>query len=351
MAAAGRGTGTGLSRRSFGRLAAAGAGVLALGRPALAQSVPIRLLLDWRIEGLAALFLTAQEKGFFGAEGLDVVIEPGAGSRLVPARIAAGEFDAGFGDVNALVRLRDGRPGYDLKAVMMVHDRPPFAIIGRRSRGITDNPASLEGRKLGAPAADASFAQWPLFKTLSRIDDSRIRLENVGFAVREPMLASGEVDGIFGFGPSAAAVLAARGVPADDIVVLTMAEHGLALYGNAVMVAPKLAADQPGAVRGLVRALIRGVREVSAHPDAAVQMLGRRSDAAQPEVERQRLSAMLQQNVLTPQVREQGLGGVDAARWQQALDQLAMVQPLRDRAKAGEAFTAAFLPAKEERLF
>jgi NitT/TauT family transport system substrate-binding protein len=351
MMAAGRGTETGLSRRGFARLAAAGAGALALGKPALAQSVSIRLLLDWRFEGLAALFLAAQEKGYFGAEGLDVVIEPGMGSRLVPARIAAGEFDAGVGDVNALARLRDAKPGHDLKAVMMIHDRPPFAIIGRRSRGITESPGSLEGRKLGAPATDAAFAQWPLFKAQNRIDDSRIKLETIGFAVREPMLASGEVDGIFGFGPSALAILKARGVPADDIVVLTMADHGLALYGNAVMVSPQLAAERPGTVRGLVRALVRGAREVSAHPDAAVQMLARRNDAVQPDVEHERLTATLGQNVVTPYVREHGLGGVDPARWEQALDQLAMVQPLRDRAKAGDAFTAAFLPAKEERLF
>ena len=100
-----------------------------------------------------------------------------------------------------------------------------------------------------------------------------------------------------------------------------------------------------------MRALIRGVREVSNHQDAAVQMLARRADASQPDVERERLVAILQQNVLTPYVREHGLGGIDAARWEQGLDQLAMVQPLRDRAKAGEAFTAAFLPAKDERLF
>lgn len=351
MALASQGLGTVPTRRGFCRMAAAGAGLLALGAPSHAQTAaPLKLLLPWRLEGLAAPFLAAQEKGYFGAEGLDVVIEPGTGSRLVPGRIAAGEFDAGFGDINALVRLRDSKPGFDLKAVMIMHDRPPYAIIGRRSRGITESPASLEGRKLGAPATDASFAQWPLFKTLNRIDDSRIRLETVGFAVREPMLASGEVDGIFGYGPSSLASLKARGVPADDIVVLTMADHGLSLYGNAVMVSPKFA-EQPGSVRGLVRALIRGLREVSNHQDAAVQMLARRADASQPDVERERLAAILQQNVLTPYVREHGLGGINSARWEQTLDQLAMVQPLRDRAKAGEAFTAAFLPAKDERLF
>lgn len=351
MVAAAQCAGTGMTRRGFGRSAAAGASLLAAGRPALAQSVPIKLLLDWRFEGLASLFLSAQDKGYFGAEGLDVVIEPGMGARLVPGRIAAGEFDAGFGDVNALIRLRDGRPGLDVKAVMMIQDRPPFAIIGRRSRGITENPASLEGRKLGAPATDAAFAQWPLFKALNPIDDSRIRLEPIGSAVREPMLAAGEVDGIFGYGPSALASLTARGVPAADIVVLTMAEHGVALYGNAVMVSQKLAAEQPGAVRGLVRALIRGLREVSSNPDFAVQLLGRRAETAQPELERERLAATLQQNVLTPFVRVHGLGGVDQARWEQAIDQIGMVQPLRDKAKAGEAFTDAYLPAKDERLF
>ena len=341
----------GVSRRGLMGLALAGAGLLTCGRPALAQTIPIKLLLGWRLEGLSALFLVAQEKGHFGAEGLDVVIEPGSGSRLVPGRIAAGEFDAGYGDVNALVRLRDGKPGLDLKAVMMIQDRAPFALIGRRSRGIGDTPASLEGRKLGAPATDAAFAQWPLLKTLNRIDDSRIKLDAIGFAVREPMLAAGEVDGIFGFGPSVLPGLKARGVPAEDIVTLAMADHGLVLYGNALMVSPKFAAEQPGAVRGLVRALIRSLREVSADPDFAAQLVARRTDIPQPEVERERLFQSLHQTVLTPAAREHGLGSVDPARWAQAIYQLDMVQQLKDKAKAGEAFTAAFLPAKEERLF
>lgn len=348
---AGRVNRRGVSRRGLMGLALAGGGLLTCGRPALAQTIPIKLLLGWRLEGLSALFLVAQEKGHFGAEGLDVVIEPGSGSRLVPGRIAAGEFDAGYGDVNALVRLRDSRPSLDLKAVMMIQDRAPFALIGRRSRGIGDTPTSLEGRKLGAPATDAAFAQWPLLKTLNRIDDSRIKLDAIGFAVREPMLAAGEVDGIFGFGPSVLPGLKARGVPAEDIVTLAMADHGLVLYGNALMVSPKFAAEQPGAVRGLVRALIRSLREVAADPDFAAQLVARRTDIPQPEVERERLFQSLQQTVLTPAAREHGLGSVDPARWAQAIYQLDMVQPLKDKAKAGEAFTAAFLPAKEDRLF
>ena len=126
----------------------------------------------------------------------------------------------GFGDVNSLVRFRDENPGTDIKAVMMVYDRPPFAIIGRKSRGITKDVASLAGKKFGAPAADAAFAQWPIFKAVNKIDDATMKFENVGFPVREPMLAQGEVDAVFGFSMSSYINLKSRGVPAEDIVVL-----------------------------------------------------------------------------------------------------------------------------------
>lgn len=340
-----------LSRRAFlAGSAIAASGVLA--RPASAAE-PVRFLLDWRIEGQTALLLAGQEKGYFREEGLDVAFESVTGSRQVPALLAAGEFDVGIGDVNALIRFRDGNLGQDPKAVMMVHDRPAFAVIGRRSRGITPLPASLEGRKLGAPAGGVAFAQWPLFSRLNRIDDGKVKLENIGFPVREPMLASGEVDGFFGFGPSSLPSLKARGVPADDIVVMTMADHGLALYGNAIIVSPKFAAARPEAVRGLLRGILRGIREVAANPDFGVQLVLRRAENAQPEVERERLALMLEQSVLTPYARQHGLGGIDPARWAQALDQLALAQPqpLKDRARAADSFTDAYLPAKEERVF
>ena len=53
-------------------------------------------------------------------------------------------------DINAVIRFRDQNPTAPLQAIFMVYNRPPYAIIGRKSRGITD-PKSLEGKRLGAP--------------------------------------------------------------------------------------------------------------------------------------------------------------------------------------------------------
>lgn len=339
-----------LSRRRLAGLAGVlGLVVAGLGSgPAVAQTA-VRFTLDWRFEGPAALFLMAQEKGYFKAEGLDVTIDTGNGSREAIPRVASGTYDVGFGDVNSLIRFRDENPTVDLKAVMMVYDRPPFAIVGRKSRGITSDVKSLEGKKFGAPAADAAFAQWPIFKTVNKLDDSKMRMENVGFPVREPMLASGEVDAVFGFANSSYINLKSRGVPVDDIVTMLMSDYGVELYGNVVMASPKFMAEKPEALRGLLRAITKGIRDTAANPELGAQLVIKRNDVAKQEVELERLKMTLEQNVVTPWVKANGVGGIDKVRWATALDQIGLTFTFKDKAKAGEAFVDSFLPAEADR--
>ncbi|MDU0343563.1 ABC transporter substrate-binding protein [Bosea rubneri] len=339
-----------LSRRRLAGLAGVlGLVVAGLGIGPAAAQTAVRFTLDWRFEGPAALFLMAQEKGYFKAEGLDVTIDTGNGSREAIPRVASGTYDVGFGDVNSLIRFRDENPTVDLKAVMMVYDRPPFAIVGRKSRGITSDVKSLEGKKFGAPAADAAFAQWPIFKTVNKLDDSKMRMENVGFPVREPMLASGEVDAVFGFANSSYINLKSRGVPVDDIVTMLMSDYGVELYGNVVMASPKFMAEKPEALRGLLRAITKGIRDTVANPELGAQLVIKRNDVAKQEVELERLKMTLEQNVVTPWVKANGVGGIDKARWATALDQIGLTFTFKDKAKAGEAFVDSFLPAEADR--
>ena len=85
-----------------------------------------------------------------------------------------------------------------------------------------------------------------------------MKIENVGFPVREPMLAAGQVDAIIGFSFSSFINLKDRGVPVDDIVVLLMADYGVDLYGNAIIVNPKFAAEKPEAVKDFLTRLRQG---------------------------------------------------------------------------------------------
>jgi NitT/TauT family transport system substrate-binding protein len=310
---------------------------------------PVKFTLDWRFEGPAAPFTVALDKGYFKAEGLDVTIDTGSGSRESIPRVASGTYDIGAGDVNSLIRFRDENPTIDLKAVMMVYDRPPFAIVGRKSKGITADPNSLAGKKFGAPAADGAYAQWPIFRSVNKLDDKGMKFENLGFPVREPMLASGEVDAVFGFSFSVFMNLKSRGVPVDDIVLMLMSDYGVELYGNVLMASPKFAAEKPEAIKGFIKALTKGLRDTLADPAAATATVIKRNDVAKQEVEKERLELSLAQNFITPWVKANGYGGIDKARFAASIDQIGLTFQFKSKPRVEDVFTEAFLPAPADR--
>ncbi len=333
-------------RAGLALMAAAVAAVLA-GGPAGAET-HIRFTLDWKFEGPAAPFVVAIDKGYYKAEGLDVTIDTAAGSLEPINRIAAGTYDMGFGDINSLIKFRDQNPAAPIKAVFMVYNKPAFSIVGRKSRGVV-KPKDLEGKKLGAPPADGAYAQWPIFVNANDIDAAKVTIVSVGFPVREPMLASGEVDAISGFSFSSYINLKDRGVPADDISVLLMADHGVNLYGNAILVNPKFAEEKPEIVKAFLRAFLRGIKETARSPGTAVESVVKRNDVAKKDVELERLNIALKENIITPEVQANGYGTVDPARFDKAIDQIGLTYTYKAKPKSGDIFDTSFLPDAAER--
>jgi NitT/TauT family transport system substrate-binding protein len=305
----------------------------------------------FRYEGPAAPFLLPLDRGYYKSEGLDVSFDTAPGSLEPIDRVASGDYDMGFADINTLIKLRDAKPGTPIKAVFMVYNRPPFAVIGRKSRGIS-TPKDLEGKKIGAPTADAAFAQWPIFVQANGIDASKVTIENVSFPVREPMLAAGQVDAITGYSFSSYVNLKDRGVPVNDITVLLMADYGVTLYGNAIMVNLKFAEEHPDAVKGFLRAFLKGLKESMKSPATAVDSVLRRNDAATKVIELERLTMAIRENIVTPEVKVNGFGGIDGARFAGAIDQIALTYKFKTgKPKPDDIFDASYLPAAADRKF
>jgi NitT/TauT family transport system substrate-binding protein len=316
--------------------------------PAAAQTA-IKFSLDFKFEGPSAPFLVAIDKGYFKAEGLDVTIDSAAGSLEPINRVAAGTYDMGFGDLNSLIKFRDANPAAAIKPVFMVYNKPAFSIVGRKSRGVT-KPKDLEGKVLGAPPPDGAFAQWKIFVQANGIDASKVKIEAVGFPVREPMLQNGQVDAITGFSFSSFINLKSMGVPTDDIVVMLMADHGVNLYGNAIIVNPKFAAEKPEAVKGFLRAFVKGLKDTIKDPSVAVDSVIKRNDVAKKPIELERLRMALKDNILTEEVKAEGFGGVNADRLAKSIDQIALTYEFKNgKPKASDAFDASFLPPAAER--
>ncbi|UIY30469.1 ABC transporter substrate-binding protein [Neorhizobium galegae] len=343
-----------ISRRLFSKLPAVAALALAAGfsvpaTPALAQTA-VKFTLDWKFEGPAAGFLLAQDKGYFKAEGLDVTIDTGNGSVEAIPRVATGAYQMGFGDINSLIKFLDEDPNQKIRVAMMVYERPTFAVVGRKSLGITTDPKSLEGKKLGAPPPDGAFAQWKAFKQVAKIDDSKITIRSIGFPVREPMLAQGKVDAVFGFAFSVILNLKAQGIKDEDIATILMAENGLNLYGNAVLINTDFAAKNPAAVKGVLKALAKGFADAVAKPEEGVAAVLKRNETLNKDIELERLKMANAMNIKTPYVVANGFGGIDPARLTASIDTLKVSMGLKGNVKADQVFDASFLPAKEQRM-
>ncbi len=323
------------------RVFTAAAAVFAAAIASAQEKVPFAL--DWKFEGPAAPYFLAIDNGYFAEEGLDVTIEAGAGSVQTIPKIATGAFPLGFGDINSMIRFLDQNPGAPVTAVMMIYDKPPFAVVGRRSLGV-EAPKDLEGRKLGAPPPDGAWAQFPVFAAETGINTSAVTVEPVGFPTREPMLADGNVDAITGFSFSSVVNLKRLGVPADDISNILMADHGLQLYGNAIIVNTDWAARNGDTVAAFLRAVAKGWVAAIADPAAGIDALMGRNPALDKALEEERFMIAVDQNVITDWVKANGMGGVDPARMDAAIVQLGQTYEFRNDPTPTAYFTDAYLP-------
>ncbi len=329
---------------------AAVATVVLSAAPANAQT-ELKFALDWKFEGPSAPYFVAIDKGYYKAEGLNVTVDSGPGSVAGIARVAAGTYPIGFFDVNSLARFRDQNPDKDVKAVLMVYDKPPFAIVSLTKSGI-NKPKDLEGKTLGAPAPDGAYAQWAAFTKENGVDASKVKVENVGFPVREPMLADGKVDAITGFSFSSYFNLLAKGLTEKDIKVMLMSDHGIVMYGNAIMVNPEFAKANPKVVAGFVKATIKGIIDTIKDPDSAIKSVMKRAETADEKIELARLKMALNDNFVSPWVKANGVGGIDDARMAKSIEQIAVTYEFKNaKPKVSDIFTSEYLPPAAERKF
>lgn len=311
-------------------------------RPGWAATA-LRLSLDRPVDGAAAPFVVAASRGVFRNEDLAVTIDAANGSLDAIARVASGASEMAIADLNALIRYRDKDGAAPVKAVFVLHDKAAYAIIARKSRGIA-TLTDLKGKVLGLVEGDIGATLWPALARLNGIDAGALRTERISAAVREPLLSAGQVDAVTGLSFLSAINLRDRGVPANDLAVLRFADFGIAVYGHALIVNPKFAADRPEAVKAFLRATVAGIRLAADDPARAVDDVLAQASGASRALELERLRTVLHDNILTDAAKRDGLGALDPQRFAAGLDQLAEGQAFRKRPAMEDVFDGSFLP-------
>src|SRR5664279_1761224 len=276
------------------------------GRPPVA----VQFSYDRPLDAGAAPFVVAASRGLFGAEGLAVATNVADGSPDAIARVTSGASDLALVDINVLIRFRDHPGAATVKAVFVLFNKAPYAIIARKNRGIRAL-SDIEGKTLGVAEGDFSIWFWPALAHQNGIRIATVKQAKFSPAVREPMLSAGQVDAVSGFSYLAGVNLRDRGVPADDLAVLRYADYGCEAYGFAVIVNPAFAAARPEAMKGFLRAVIAGTHLAITEPGRAADEVASLMDGGSPDLELERLRTVIHDNILTGEVIRNGIGSID----------------------------------------
>lgn len=339
-----------MQRRHFLSSALVSASTLAVPTvwaQAAPKLTPIKFTLDFRITGQTSPFFLAQQRGYYQEEGLDVSIDVGAGSVASITRIASGVYQMGLGDISSLIEFQANQPGTPLvQAVYQYYNRAPFAIIGRKDRGITSDFRSLEGKKIAAAAVESTRRAWPIVARKLRLKDNHFAWSTTDFSSRDNVVVRGDVDGATYFHDSAVSLFARMKL--DELSVLKYTDAGVNLYGNAILASNTMVTQNPAAVAGFLRATSRAIVEAMADPAAAIAATKVRESILNEAVELERWR-ITSEYIAGPDTRSHGLGDVLKRTLEQQVDDVVEVFGLKTRPGVEGVFNRAMLPAMDLR--
>lgn len=310
---------------------------------------PVHFSLDWALQGNHAIWALALKNKYFEENGLNVTMDRGYGSGDTVVKVAAGAYDIGFTDINAVIKFNAENPGQRLVGFYQVFDRTPNSIITLKKSGIA-KPADLAGHTIGAPEADSSRIMFGAFAKANSIDPASVKWVSMAPNLRETMLAQGQVDAISGFSSTSVFNLIAAGIPREDIVVIPYSDNGLDLYGSALVAKPEYIEKNPDIIKGFVKATIEGTVALLKDPASGMAAIKEGDPLFDEKLEADRLAYLMDIGVLKSKAfDENGLGYIDPAKMETTIKTNSEVYNIPAPA-ADTVYTTAFLPPQAERM-
>lgn len=295
---------------------------------------PVTLAMGYIPSVQFAPFYVAQARGYFQDAGLDVTFRYGFESDLLKL-VGANELQFMIGSGEEVILGRS--QGLPVRYVMRWYRKFPVVLFAKASQGIT-SPADLVGKQVGLPGLfGASYVGWEAIVYASGLDATKVRLQSIGFT-QASAVSQGQVDAAMDYVVNGPVQLRLAG---EDVTVIPVADF-IDLPSNGIITNDKTIAERPDLVQALVAAIMRGLADTLAEPDAAFELsLQAVPEAAGSQTPVSR--AIFDESVKLWRAEPGQLGRSDPAAWAAAasfMQQMGLIQTAVD---AGDLFTNEFI--------
>jgi NitT/TauT family transport system substrate-binding protein len=335
-----------MDRRTF--LTAAVATPFILKSQTSRAATSIKFSMAAPFDGSNAAYFLAQQNGWYKDAGLDCQIDAAGGSGEAISRTGSGVYDAGVADINGVAEFNSKNPGSPIRCAYMLYFRSPLSVATLAKSQIA-KPTDLEGRTIGAAAADGAYRLFTTYAKAAKINPSAVKWNMVGLQLREAILVGGNADAILGFDSTMYFGLMKAGTKPDDIKFLYYSDAGLDLYGNGIILSDKFRTQNPAAAKALVEVSARGWQAAAADPKAAIAALKAQVPLINAELEEQKLRWLVKNQLTTDESKANGLGAVNEQKLAKSMEAIALGFGLAAAPKPQDVFDASFLPSMDVR--
>jgi NitT/TauT family transport system substrate-binding protein len=314
--------------------------LVGLSTQAHAQSTPVTFSLDFRALGRHAAWYVALEKGYYKAAGLDVTIVPSQGTAQAIQSLESNAAQFAFSDVAGLVAAR-ANSSASAKMVAVIYQKSPYAIFSLRSGANITKPEQLENLEIGSGAGSFTQKVIEAFMKSKGLKADSVKYTNIDPAARIGMLVAKKIPAIETFAMSMPGVVKAAG--GQDAQIFLLANSGLQLYSNGILVRDDYLKKEPDKVKGFVKASLQGWKDAIANPQEAADIVMKHVKGLDLAVTLQEI-VIVNALVATPEARANGLGTIDAKEMAASVDLIANGIGAGGKVAAKDAYDTSALP-------
>jgi len=292
----------------------------------------VNLMLDWYPNAVHSFLYTAQEKGYFKKQGLDVNIQMPADTNDPLKLVAAGRIDIALSyEPEVLVARGENIPVQSFAAIV----RHPLNQLMVPADSSIQSPKDLEGKTVGYPSIPLDEA---IVHTMVQSDGgnaSKVKMVDVGWDLIPAMAAKRTNALIGGYINHEKLLLDKHGNP---MRTLNPADYGVPDYYELVMVgSEKELKERPEVFKKLMTAIREGQKYVAAHPEDGLSTLLKHEDKSSPldkEVETKSLQILLP----LMDAKDKPFGYQDPESWSKVAEWLKENNVIKTNVKAKDAF-------------
>jgi NitT/TauT family transport system substrate-binding protein len=277
----------------------------------------------------------AIDKGYFKEEGLDVSLDYNMETDSV-ALLGAGKLE--FAIVSGEQVLLGRGKGLPVVYAAAWYNNFPVGVIVDPAKNVT-KPADLKGLNIGLPGTyGANYIGLRALLAAGGLTEEDVKLNSIGYTQAESFMTK-KVDAAAIYVTNEPILLKEKGV---DFSLLKISDY-TSLVANGLATNEATIKDHPELVRGMAKALLRGVADASADPDSAYEICKKyveNLDKADAKVQKAVLNASIDY------WKNSQPGTTNPEAWQNTQKILLDMGLLEKELDLTKAFTNDFLPAK-----